>query len=285
MDECIKRQSPGNGKVTRDTKNFLIRFSGKRLPVYKIDSDFVKEFHDFVKKTSTSDGSTRIRSFKARFNELRELGLATDRNPFASTKIKQKRTQSLIALSNDEIEKLKEFDYNKHLDLKLSYITFMFSYYALGINFKDVVKLKHSNIKRDKISYIRSKTGKLIEIPRLQEIEPYLELINNYPKENNDYLFPYLSKRHDTDDRIFNRSNKLITVYNNNLKKIAILAKIESNLTSYVARHSASNKLYNTNVPLEVIKDLLGHNSVRTTEGYIKSLQTSQTQEIIKGIL
>lgn len=285
LDECIKRQSPGNGKVTRDTKNFLIRFSGKRVPVYKIDKEYVRNFHDFVKKTSSSDGSTRMRSFKARFNELKELGLATDRNPFTSIKIKQKKTQSLIALSNDEIEKLKGFNYNKYPDLKLSYITFMFSYYALGINFKDVAKLKHSNIKRDKISYIRSKTGKLIEIPRLPEIEPYLEMINNYPKENNDYLFPYLLKRHDTDNRIFNRTNKLITAYNNNLKKIATIAKVESNLTSYVARHSASNKLYNTKVPIEVIKDLLGHDSVKTTEGYIKSLQTSQTQEIIKGIL
>lgn len=43
-------------------------------------------------------------------------------------------------------------------------------------------------------------------------------------------------------------------------------------LTTYVARHSFATALNRKGVPLTVIKEMLGHSSILTTQNYIASL-------------
>jgi integrase/recombinase XerD len=67
--------------------------------------------------------------------------------------------------------------------------------------------------------------------------------------------------------------------YNKNLKKLATLAGIEENLTSYVARHSFASLADEMEIPLTGIRDMLGHERASTTEAYLSDLRKSKIDE------
>ena len=64
--------------------------------------------------------------------------------------------------------------------------------------------------------------------------------------------------------------------YNKKLKKLASICDIDSNLTSYVSRHSFATQAMLSQIPLNAISTMLGHYSLKTTEiFYLKSLPSN----------
>lgn len=60
--------------------------------------------------------------------------------------------------------------------------------------------------------------------------------------------------------------------YNDYLQEVAKLAGIEKHVTSHVARHTYATWCLTNGIPLEVIRDTLGHTSIKTTEIYAKMI-------------
>lgn len=60
--------------------------------------------------------------------------------------------------------------------------------------------------------------------------------------------------------------------YNDYLQEVAELADIEKHVTSHVARHTYATWCLTNGIPLEVIRDTLGHTSIKTTEIYAKMI-------------
>lgn len=60
--------------------------------------------------------------------------------------------------------------------------------------------------------------------------------------------------------------------YNDYLQEVAELAGIEKHITSHVARHTYATWCLTNDIPLEVIRDTLGHTSIKTTEIYAKMI-------------
>jgi integrase len=57
--------------------------------------------------------------------------------------------------------------------------------------------------------------------------------------------------------------------YNTYLKEVAMLAGINKELTTHTARHTfATTILLENDCPIESVSELLGHNSIRTTQIY-----------------
>lgn len=273
LEEWISEKkvtNPGNAKVTKDTLNSLKKFGYDSLKFKDIDSIFIHKYDTFLKKTHRTS-SVRLRSLKARYNEAVRLGLGDDLQPFSKTKINNKTVEGHDCLSESEIIALKSFEYNQHKDLLLSYCTFMFSYFAFGINFRDVIRLKSSNIKQKTIEYVRAKTKKEMILPRLPEVDLYLKILEENFLLGNLYLFPYLSDFHKTEQQKHHRATRCLKKYNSDLKEIASLCKIDTNISSYVARHSMANALKTGSVEITVIQQLLGHDNVKVTEGYLKN--------------
>ena len=68
------------------------------------------------------------------------------------------------------------------------------------------------------------------------------------------------------------RIKKSLKEFNLDLKQIQKLLNIEEKLTSYSARHTSFQALRDKNVPVEDISELAGHQDLKTTKHYIKSL-------------
>ena len=79
-----------------------------------------------------------------------------------------------------------------------------------------------------------------------------------------------------------NRIHKILGKTDKGLKRIAELAKISVNLTSYVARHSFATVLKKSGVNVGLISEALGHSDLATTQIYLDSFENSQIDEAMK---
>jgi len=156
---------------------------------------------------------------------------------------------------------------------------FLFSVYACGISFVDLVYLKPENLQDGHLIYTRRKTGRQIIVkvtPAMQEI------LARYAPQSHGYLFPFLE---DTLSALQNygRYCCALTQYNRCLKGLGL------SLTSYVARHTWASVAYReAGSPISVISAVLGHGSERTTRIYLAELDHRKVevlQEEVQKIL
>lgn len=56
-------------------------------------------------------------------------------------------------------------------------------------------------------------------------------------------------------------------------------------LTTYVARHTWASVARDMNIPIAVISEGMGHNSIKTTQVYLNSINISRINEANKRII
>ena len=168
--------------------------------------------------------------------------------------------------------------------VQLSKDIFIFSYLCGGINFTDIANLTKENIIEGKrLHYIRQKTGKLIKLGLSEEA---LQIIGRYAAESKGYLFPILNAQlHKTPLQKQNRIHKMLGKVNKNLKQLAAQLGVESNVTTYTARHSFASVLKKSGVNIALISEALGHSDLATTQIYLDSFDNEQVDEAMKNLL
>lgn len=186
---------------------------------------------------------------------------------------KFKKQRKSRALSAGDSDKIKEFDPYEYPHLKWAHDIFTYSYYARGMNFKDIALLKITDIYNDEMTYGRSKTDgaqrKKITPPMRKVLDDMKSLSKGY------YVFNILDQDvHVSPTQIYNRIKKVRKKYNKDLKEIAKLLDIDMKLTSYVSRHTYTMTLKRNDVPLEVISKNLGHADMKTTEYYLDAMSS-----------
>ena len=69
---------------------------------------------------------------------------------------------------------------------------------------------------------------------------------------------------------------------NSYLKEIAMLCRINKNLTFHVARHTfATTVTLQNGVPIESVSKMLGHTNIKTTQHYAKVLDSKISQDMV----
>lgn len=106
-------------------------------------------------------------------------------------------------------------------------------------------------------------------------------ILDKHPNGDSEYMLPIIKVR-ENDRRQYRNMLRLV---NNNLKKIANLAGLHTNLTMYVSRHSWASAAKNQNIPLTVISVGMGHDSENTTLIYLASLDASKVDKANELIL
>ncbi len=70
--------------------------------------------------------------------------------------------------------------------------------------------------------------------------------------------------------------SQFIKTSNKYLKRIGKQLGIESELTTYTARHSFATRLKRKGASTEFIKESLGHQNIQTTENYLDSFEDTE---------
>ena len=72
---------------------------------------------------------------------------------------------------------------------------------------------------------------------------------------------------------------------NYNLKKIGEMVDLKIPLTTYVARHTWASVALHMNIPIATISEGMGHNSYKTTQIYLESIDVATINEANKKII
>lgn len=160
---------------------------------------------------------------------------------------------------------------------------FLFSYYCLGMSFVDMAKLTNQNIETletgEYIIYKRQKTKnaknvKPIKVPITPTVKDLLAWFKENTPITGDYLLPIITKDY-TGEQLYNHVRARYRRINSNMKNLGKNLGIRLNLTTYTARHTMAMTLQGNEVSREVISQVLGHNSLTTTNTYLDSFETS----------
>jgi integrase/recombinase XerD len=273
IDEMTRAGNISNAKAYQSTRDSIVKFKGKKIKFKDITSTFLEKYEVFLRENGNQNGgiSFKMRGFKALFNRARSRQIIPKSPyPFEDYKISKLKSNVLKrALTIEEFKKIRDVDLSEHQYLIDAYNYFMFSIYTRGMNFKDMMILKWSNIQNNRIHYTRSKTkGKF----NIEIIENTQEILSYYKEQNRPthYVFPILLNEKLTPEQIHYRKQKVLKTYNSRLKEIAQLAGIDAKLTSYVARHSFATILKMKGTSIEKISEMMGHADVSVTMNYLK---------------
>ncbi len=245
--------------------------SDKDFNFDKLNYKFIIQFENHLKGRGLTLNSIAVymKTVKMIYNRAVKIGVAkNDTYPFVGYTIKTTKTKKR-AVRRDIIELIEKQELKENSKIWHAKNYFLFSFYAMGINFVDIANLKLINFIEGRLEYTRSKTKKEYSIklskPLKRILKPYLK-----GKNKDDYVFPIIKRigkpeleyRDIVDQRL---------KYNRLLKNIAELCEIETNLTSYVSRHSWATIAKHKGVPVAVISEGMGHSDTRITEVYLDS--------------
>lgn len=184
------------------------------------------------------------------------------------------------AIAPGDISKIQDITLKPGSQLSLARDLFLFSFYALGMPFVDMALLRKQQVGESEIIYSRQKTGQRICVP----LEPCLRtIIRRYQTPDSDYVFPILQAAEG--DKHYKTYQNALRRYNRSLKRLAQMAHIPHNLTSYTARHSWASSAFRENVGLPAISKALGHSNPQNTLTYIRQINDNSLQKASRSVI
>lgn len=245
--------------------------NGKDIKLYDINVTFLKNFqaHHEHLGNSANGISSYLRALRSIYNSaIKEDKFTPVKHAFEYYKIPRTHRTKKKAISKEDLIKIRDLNYEKDSDKwhTKNYIMIMFN--CRGMNLIDLAKLRFKNIQNDRLYYGRSKTGEPLSVKITTELNLILKYYVHEEMENEDFLFPigYDGSQNNYKHYLSHRRR-----INKQLKVIAADAGIKENFTTYSIRHSWATIAKYMGVPIEVISEGLGHNSLRTTEIYLKN--------------
>lgn len=245
---------------------------------YKVDDsefrqlnyEFIKDYDFFLRTIRNCQNNSTVKyiaNFKKIIYRAISKGIITSDpfKAFKNPKVAVKKTP----LSSHELSTLenKKFDSERLSEVR---DIFVFQCYT-GLAYIDVKQFKKEELKigidgKQWIISERQKTGSSTTIPLLGKAIEILERYKEHPlcKANN-VLLPV-------------KSNQKMNEY---LKEMATLCGINDNLTTHKARRTfGSTVTLNNGVPMHVVKEMLGHHSIKQTEEYALTEQSTISREM-----
>lgn len=256
--------------------------TAKDLGFDEMSGELMQEYEAWLLHSGLKHSSTScyIRTLRTLYRQAVEEGLAEDNGIFRKVHVSVGKTRKR-AVSADVIRAIQNLDLADKPGLDFARDIFIFSFYTRGMSFVDIAHLRKSDLRNGVLTYNRRKTFQSLTI---QWERPMQAIVNRYAEQTQDssYLFPIITGETLADRVDYEQALQRI---NRNLKRIGAMIGLSVPLTTYVARHSWASIARNMDVPLSVISEGLGHDSDKTTQIYLASLDTSMINKANKRII
>lgn len=276
--ECFERKvksseiKPKTAKAYNDTKNSLKRFYPEELWLSQVTPEFLENYISHLRSRRSNDGGVKF--FLTHLRVIVKLCAKLNKkqqfiNPFNEISLsKFNNKPKKRALSLTELKSFLNIDIDERPDLSESYRIALFSFYCRGINFVDLIDLKWSDISGEMLIYRRRKTGKLY---RFKLLPPALKILKYYGQNRTtEFVFPILKNGNLDAKQFENTRHRSLRKFNKDLKDLAKLCKIDSEISSYVLRHTYATAMKNLNISTDIISEAMGHSDMKVTQNYLK---------------
>lgn len=264
------------------TLNSFKRFRAD-IDVYleDIDSELMEAYENHLKQNDLSPNtiSFYMKHLRAVYKRAVDDELLRDKNPFKRVSTSIEKTAKR-AISLKVLKRLKAMDLSDNSPKRFARDIFLFSFYTRGMSFVDIAYLQKKNLKGDVLSYRRRKTNQPLKIgwePDMQEILKRYEADTSSP-----YLFSIIKDAEGNPRKQYQNMQFLI---NRHLKEIGKGLGLHQPLTMYCARHSWASIAHEEGIPLSIISEGMGHDSEKTTQIYLASLNTEVIDKANRKLL
>ena len=289
LNNIRDRKKTNQYKTEKNRVEQFLNFAGNDIRFHEIDVSLLNNFSTFLQFKKNRAKRTVV-NFMICIRAIYNLAIAAnraDRNdyPFGKGKYQIKIPEAKkIGLTVEELKKLESAqDLNPANQHALN--VWLLSFYFAGVRITDIIQLKWSDLKDDRLYYRMNKNDKLVSL--LIPIKAQ-EILNKYSvirTVDSDLVFPEL-RGIDLSDEIMVRTRiKTVTRnFNRQLGRIAKKLDIEKKLTMHIARHSFGN-ISGDRIPIQLLQKLYRHSSVTTTMMYQSNFMTNQTDKALNTVL
>lgn len=248
-------------------RSFMRFMNNQDILLADINQKLIEDYECYLKQAGLTLNSISfyMRILRAIYNRAVHQGLTKDCRPFEHAFTKMTKT-SKRAIPLDIIQKLASATVKNPTE-RLARDLFLFSFYTRGMAFVDIAFLEIKNIHDGYLIYKRKKTGQELKVAWRKQMQ---DIVDKYPSFDGVHLLGLLDCKSDKSLR-FQCHYKQCHI-NVALKRLAERLELGVHLTMYVARHSWATIAKEKNVPISVISDGMGHNSEKTTQIYLKSV-------------
>ena len=276
--QCVGTKNNYTNAVNR----FIEFRNQKDLTFSQMTADMMEMYQAWLWNRGVGQNTVSfyLRTLRTLHHKAVEAGQATSNDIFAHVQTANVRTAKR-AISVKDIRKIEKLDLPRGSSLDKARDMFLFSFYLRGMAFVDMAFLKKSDLKCGLVSYNRRKTHQNLNI---EWIKPMQAIINKYAEQTKDspYMLPILTGKETSP---YTQYRKVEYNTNYNLKKIGKMIGLKIPLTTYVARHTWASIALHMNIPIATISEGMGHNSYKTTQIYLESIDVATINEANKRII
>jgi len=266
--------------------------NAQKLPFERVSASFLENYERWMVKSGNSLSTVGIylRPLRAIYNMAIAEGDADQSlYPFKRYSIPASRNVKK-ALSKDDLKimwdkKIEGGASNKARDF------WFFSYQANGMNIKDICELKFKNLSADTIVFTRSKTlrstirdSRPIVVVLTDFLKGIVDRYGNKDGGPDDYVFPILKEGLTGHEkrRLVQNFTRFI---NENIKELAKECGLNTQISTYWARHSFTTVSIREGASMEFIQDSLGHSSLTTTQKYWAGFEAKAKKDFANRLL
>lgn len=288
IDELIEEDRAGSVSFYEEALKVFKRFR-ENFYLEDITVQWLKAFRAWWINQNNSNATAQIhmRSLRHIYNRaIKEGRIAQGHYPFKDYTIGSS-SKSKDVLYPEQMKMLWEYE-PKTDDEAQAKDFFIFLYIQNGLNLKDGLSLRGSQIKGDMISFVRAKTSRTTSQTKEIMMHLHPEAIRIIEKwgtlKTKDYLFPYFRGTKSDIERK-GIKDKLARNLNRDLHEIGKVLELPMPLNLNLARHSFATRLKLDGTPTSFISDALGHSSSTVTAHYMKTLPDMQYKKISESLL
>lgn len=303
IKELNSRNQIGHAMNYDSSRKSLINYLAEKYPkktfnkltFHDITENWLNDYEFYMvndKKRSYTTVSIYLRVLKTAFNRAIDEGeIEKELYPFGTRKYQVPATKKVKkALTNKELKNLyNAIPQNKEQEKAKDFWFLSFS--CSGMNIKDIAQLQFKNIKNDKIEYLRAKTTttskgnlKQIEVYLIEYSESIIEKYCNKDRNPENYVFEILNN-YLTPKEQRTKIQNFTRFVNQHLKKLCKANDISTDISTYWARHSYATDAVRKGATLEFIQESLGHQNLKTTQGYFAGFDQDNKKEFAKSIM
>lgn len=226
----------------------------ENIELSDVDYDFLDGWDQYLRSTGMmiNTKANQHKRLNKVLNDAKRQGLVI-RNPYERFKIQKEKTTRTF-LVDAELQRLVDLYNNKVLQPNYQHTlqAFLFSCFT-GLRHSDTKNLKYCNIIDNSIDIMIEKKSdnghKRLLIPLSKQAMDYIDPMTT----PNSKVFPNLITA---------------TKARHHLKAMAVMIHINKNLSYHVSRHTFATLSLGLGIDIKKVSELLGHDSVRTTEIY-----------------
>lgn len=270
-------------------KQFISFCANRNIQFHEIDVFLLRRFEAFLLYQKGRTKRT-VANYMICIRTIYNLAIANnhaDRNdyPFGKGKYQIKIPESQkIGLTVDEVKKLECVEGLTPAQQHALNV-WLLSFYFAGIRITDVIQLKWTDFRDERLHYRMSKNGKLVSMKAPVKALKLLTHYEIFRRKNEDLIFPELWGTDLLDEiRLRTRIKTVTRTFNRHLRNIALQIGLEKNLSMHMSRHSFGN-ISGDKIPVQMLQKLYRHSSITTTMRYQANFISKEADEALDKVV